>query len=71
MNVYQAIEVINRRAATLKNLFGVSSDEYGKFTAQMSMYDTYGSTKKHAIQLNQNKNNRAFYKELIPWAKRI
>lgn len=71
MNIVSAIEVINRRAVTLRKLFGVNSAEYARFTAEMSLYDTFASAARHAVQLHGNKTNRALYRELIPWAKRI
>ena len=70
MNVLQAIKIINRRATTLKNLFGAHSDFYEEFTTEMTNYEFY-TNKKGIFQLNANKANKSEYRKLTAWATRI
>lgn len=70
MNVLQAIGVINRRAKTIFKLFGMHSDIYEEFTLEMAEYD-FASSAKGVFKLKANKANKAEYRKLIAWAKRI
>lgn len=65
-----AIDIINRRAATILKLFGEYSPEYKEMLDLISDFD-FRFNKDGAIQLSNNKINRKLYRKLIPWAKRI
>ena len=65
-----AINIINRRAATILKLFGEYSPEYKEMLDLISDFD-FRFNKDGAIQLSNNKINRKLYRKLIPWAKRI
>jgi Rad3-related DNA helicase len=65
-----AINIINRRAATILKLFGEYSPEYKEMLDLISDFD-FRFNKDGAIQLSNNKINRKLYRKLVPWAKRI
>lgn len=69
MTAKAAIKIINRRAATLAKLFGTHSDIYEAFTTQLTEYNFY--EKNGIFQLENSAANRKFYRQLVPWAKRI
>lgn len=69
MTAKAAIKIINRRAATLAKLFGVHSDIYEAFTTQLTEFNFY--EKNGVFQLENSAANRKFYRQLVPWAKRI
>ena len=70
MTVLQAISIINRRAKTLTELFGAHSEIFEKFSTELANYDIY-TNKKGFLQLRKNATNRAMYRQLTAFAKRI
>ena len=69
MNVLQAIKIINRRSETLKKLFGSHSDIYEDFSTEIVNYQF--REKNETFLLNANKANKAEYRKLTAWAKRL
>lgn len=70
MTAKQAIDIINRRAATMQRLLGAHSDEFELFGTDMGNYDIYTNSKGQ-LQIRNTAENRKDYRRLIPWAKRI
>ena len=66
----QAIDIINRRAATMQRLLGAHSDEYELFSTDMTSYDIYTNSKGQ-LQIRNTAENRKDYRRLTAWAKRI
>lgn len=67
----KAIAAINRRADSLRKLYGENSAEYGEFTARMSQYDLSFNEKTGSIHIRDTKENRAAYRQLNAWARQI
>lgn len=67
----KAIAAINRRADSLRKLYGENSAEYGEFTARMSQYDLSFNEKTGTIHIRDTKENRAAYRQLNAWAREI
>lgn len=67
----KAIAAINRRADSLRKLYGENSAEYGEFTARMSQYDLSFNEKTGSIHIRDTKENRAAYRQLNAWAREI
>lgn len=70
MNAKQAIDIINRRAATMQKLLGAHSDEFELFSTDMGNYDIYTNSKGQ-LQIRNTAENRKDYRRLTAWAKRI
>lgn len=70
MNAKQAIDIINRRAATMQKLLGAHSDEFELFSTDMTNYDIYTNSKGQ-LQIRNTAENRKDYRRLTTWAKRI
>lgn len=70
MNAKQAIDIINRRAATMQKLLGAHSDEFELFSTDMTNYDIYTNSKGQ-LQIRNTAENRKDYRRLTAWAKRI
>lgn len=67
----KAIAAINRRADTIRKLYGANSEEYAEFTARMSRYDLTFSDKTGAVHIRDTAGNRANYRQLNAWARQI
>lgn len=70
MTAKQAIDIINRRAATMQRLLGAHSDEFELFSTDMTNYDIYTNSKGQ-LQIRNTAENRKDYRRLTAWAKRI
>lgn len=70
MTAYQAIDIINRRAATMQRLLGAHSDEFELFSTDMMNYNIYTNSKGQ-LQIRNTAENRKDYRRLTAWAKRI
>lgn len=70
MNAKQAIDIINRRAATMQKLLGAHSDEFELFSTDMTNYDIRTNSKGQ-LQIRNTAENRKDYRRLTSWAKRI
>ena len=70
MTAKQAIDIINRRAATMQRLLGTHSDEFDLFSIDMGNYDIYTNSKGQ-LQIRNTAENRKDYRRLTAWAKRI
>lgn len=66
----QAIEIINRRAVTLSNLYGKNSLQYHGFMVDYSRYEMY-ENKSGVTVLRNTAENRKAYRQLTAAAKRI
>ena len=70
MTAIQAIKIINRRAKTLLKLFGANSDIYDAFSTVLTEFD-FNENARGLFTLKNNALNRAEYRKLTAWAKRI
>ena len=70
MTAKQAIDIINRRAATMQRLLGTHSDEFDLFSVEMGNYDIYTNSKGQ-LKIRNTAENRKDYRRLTAWAKRI
>ena len=70
MTAKQAIDIINRRAATMQRLLGAHSDEFDLFSVEMGNYDIYTNSKGQ-LKIRNTAENRKDYRRLTAWAKRI
>lgn len=66
----RAIDVINRRAKLLYNLYGENAAEYQLFTAKMVSYDIRIDN-SGIVQIRNTKANRRDYRKINAWSKRI
>lgn len=66
----RAIDVINRRAKLIYNLYGENSAEYQLFSAKMVSYDIR-IDKNGVAQIRNTKANRRDYRKINAWSKQI
>lgn len=67
----KAIDIINRRADSIKKLFGEYSEEYDLIKAQMSRFDISINEKTGTVHIRNTKQNRTMYRQLNAMARRI
>lgn len=70
MTAKQAIEIINRRAASLQKMYGAHNEVFEQWSTQLTNYDIYMNNKGQ-LQIKNTAENRKQYRQLTAFAKRI
>lgn len=70
MTAKQAIEIINRRAASLQKMYGAHNEVFEQWSTQLTNYDIYMNSKGQ-LQVKNTAENRKQYRQLTAFAKRI